>query len=622
MFYEKYKDKEKLKQSVKGNFSVVRPLSDRDYWENIRLAAYEQVQRYINEIGAFDFALPASMYLDFVRNGNRTRYEGVYFERRKALTAYALSEAMENKGNYLDKVLDFVWMILEETTWCLPAHCYLRPESDGLPNSNYPVLDLFQAETGATLSFVLTLFQEKFEQISKNIVPRIKHEIQFRVIDNFLNNDDYWWLGFSEQRNEHGVRFKVNNWNPWILSNTLLCSAAVLKPGETLCDVVEKVMKALDNYADAYPSDGACDEGPSYWGKAGLSLLDCAYFLNRITGGYINEFDNEKIINTAEYITKVYIGNGYYVNFADCPPRISATYGTICQYGKLLGSEPMIAFAKESFSHAQQNAFSLWEMPRGLVKYETMQMLKQTEIPTRFFRDVYFSGTEVAVCREADSAEGLFFAAKGGHNDESHNHNDIGNFIVYKDGEPFIIDPGNETYCAKTFSERRYEIWNNQSCFHNTPTIDGKDQSAGFDFRAANVSYEQEDDKTSFSLDIKNAYENRNEIKKWQRTVTLWRDKKEITVTEDFALNAPTNQIILNLMTVCDAAITSDALILTAESGKTLTIAFDTSAFDITCEAVNTTDSKMLSDWGKAPAVIRLQYKAKTDSGSLRFTIK
>jgi hypothetical protein len=32
------------------------------------------------------------------------------------------------------------------------------------------------------------------------------------------------------------------------------------------------------------------------------------------------------------------------------------------------------------------------------------------------------------------SVNGLYFAALGGHNAESHNHNDVGNFVVYLDG--------------------------------------------------------------------------------------------------------------------------------------------------------------------------------------------
>lgn len=614
MFFEKYGNKENLRQSLNDNVSFIRSVSDRAYWDSIRTVAYEQIQHYINEIGSFDFTLSASMYLDFNRNGNRSRYETVYFERRRALTAYALLEAMENKGAYIDRILDFTWMLLEETTWCVPAHCYLLPEADELPNSNHPALDLFQAESGATLSFVLALFENQFEQISKNIVPRIKQEIQFRIIDNFLSHNDYWWQGFTER--------SVNNWNPWILSNVLICAATIFKPGEMLYSVIAKVMKSLDNYADAYPQDGACDEGPGYWDKAGLALLDCAYILSKITNGYVNEFNNEKIKNTAEYIAKVHIGNGYFVNFADCAPRLSASYGTIYKYSKLLKSETMASFAKECYSRDKQNTFVSWRMPSGLNYYEARSVLAQSDTSTRFFRDVYFASTQVMASREADSTEGLFLAAKGGHNDESHNHNDVGSFIIYKDGEPFFIDPGCEAYCAKTFSEQRFEIWNNQSGFHNLPSVNGKDQAHGNEFRADDVSCVQDEDKASFSLDIKNAYENRNEIKKWQRTITLWRKKKEITLTEDFALNAPSDQIILNFMTVCDVTATPGALILTADSGRTLTLEFDTSKFDIACEAVDTTDDKMLNDWGKAPSRIRIKYKSKTDNAIFNFTVR
>lgn len=62
---------------------------------------------------------------------------------------------------------------------------------------------------------------------------------------------------------------------------------------------------------------------------------------------------------------------------------------------------------------------------------------------------------------------GLYVAAKGGHNGESHNHNDIGNFIVYADGEPEIIDVGNCVYTAKTFGAERYELMNTRSSNHN-----------------------------------------------------------------------------------------------------------------------------------------------------------
>jgi len=50
------------------------------------------------------------------------------------------------------------------------------------------------------------------------------------------------------------------------------------------------------------------------------------------------------------------------------------------------------------------------------------------------------------------SVQGLYLAAQAGNNGKSHNHNDVGNFIVYSEGMPAIIDVGVETYTAKTFT--------------------------------------------------------------------------------------------------------------------------------------------------------------------------
>ncbi|WP_259391711.1 heparinase II/III-family protein [Paenibacillus thiaminolyticus] len=96
--------------------------------------------------------------------------------------------------------------------------------------------------------------------------------------------------------------------------------------------------------------------------------------------------------------------------------------------------------------------------------------------------DRWMPGVEVMVARER--GDGWFLAAKGGHNDESHNHNDIGSFIVYADQCPLWIDAGVGTYTAKTFSPERYSIWTMQSGYHNVPTVNGAEQAPGRTFRS------------------------------------------------------------------------------------------------------------------------------------------
>lgn len=108
---------------------------------------------------------------------------------------------------------------------------------------------------------------------------------------------------------------------------------------------------------------------------------------------------------------------------------------------------------------------------------------------------------------------------KGGCNAESHNHNDVGNFIVYSDGNPLIIDVGVGTYTADTFNENRYKIWTMQSSFHNLPKIGVYEQLAGEEFFADEVVYESDADRISMSL--KEAYPKTAGIIAYRRTGEL-----------------------------------------------------------------------------------------------------
>ena len=75
-------------------------------------------------------ALIASDYMMFKRDGNRSVYEGKYFPRRGALIAFLSGEYAEGKGRFIDKIIDLAWLILEETSWVVPAH---NPPKLGVP---------------------------------------------------------------------------------------------------------------------------------------------------------------------------------------------------------------------------------------------------------------------------------------------------------------------------------------------------------------------------------------------------------------------------------------------------------------------------------------------------------
>ena len=84
--------------------------------------------------------------------------------------------------------------------------------------------------------------------------------------------------------------------------------------------------------------------------------------------------------------------------------------------------------------------------------------------------------------------------AKGGNNNEPHNHNDVGSFLYLADGEALLEDLGSGEYTKKYFSDERYEIFCTRGKGHNMPIIGGVDQKAGSKYRAD--AFERKDENT------------------------------------------------------------------------------------------------------------------------------
>ena len=104
----------------------------------------------------------------FLRTGNRTAYEDIYFARRHALCALAAAECVEHCGRFLDDIVNGIFALCEESGWQLPPHnSYRRDQPQQLlPDSARPVLDLFACETGALLACVLYLLGRELDKVS------------------------------------------------------------------------------------------------------------------------------------------------------------------------------------------------------------------------------------------------------------------------------------------------------------------------------------------------------------------------------------------------------------------------------------------------------------------------
>ncbi len=555
-----------------GHFSPCPKAADRAVWAEIYrreqvLSECEKIREVLEREGIPQ--IPLKLWLDYCETGTRTRFEAVFFARRRDLAMLALGEATAHDGAYLEQIGSLVWAILEESAWNLPAHnSYLRNAASlPLPDRSRPIVELFAAETGALLAMVSHLLGDELEARFPGMLRQIRLALRDRIILPLLRFH-FWWMG--------GDGEAVNNWTTWCFQNVLItasvlyeASAADETPvqeairaktrpqgpgagsydGETLPDgryvseaqlrdLIEKCAVGLDNFLDDYGEDGCCSEGAQYYRHAGLTLYACLDILEHLTGGATAAVWKEpKIRNIAEYIAYVHVDGDYYLNFADCSP--CAGYRTIREvlFGRAVGSAFLEKFAAESFL-ADPDPYRAQNPDAG----EGINLFYdcRTALYGKELRDSGTGGRrgedEDASDREAGSAgegsgterfkyyprcglwirrRGRFFAGlKAGNNADSHNHNDVGSFTVYLDGKPLLIDVGVESYTSKTFSDRRYEIWTMQSSYHNLPAFDpdGRNimQHDGEEYCATDV--ELSPDHNEIRMNLAGAYTAHGEV--------------------------------------------------------------------------------------------------------------
>ncbi|MDA0708862.1 MAG: heparinase II/III family protein [bacterium] len=596
--------------------------SDRERWEALSPQVREGAITRGEESLAYVWpALKAEVFLDYARNGNRSKYEGIRSERRRELSALVMAECVEGKGRFIDQIVNGIWATCEETWWGVPAHVHAQKAGSGLPDIEEPVVALFVAETASQLAWTVYLLGPQLEEVSPLILPRIRREIDRQILTPALDRDDFWWMGFAGR--------SVNNWNPWICSNWLMCTLLMEQDADRRVASVAKITRVLDQFLNPYPKDGGCDEGPGYWGRAGASLFDCLELLYSATDGQFEVYSNTLIQDIGRYIYRVHIDGPFSVNFADASVRSGGGGDLVYRYGKRIGDETMMAFGAWGAQQRGQRGGrrggggSVSNL-RGLTSlFDGGEDVQNAVGKQPHLQDAWFPDMQVFAAREVGgTAKGFYVAGKGGHNAESHNHNDVGSFIVYRDGLPLLIDAGVGTYTAKTFSSTRYEIWTMQSAYHNLPTINGVMQKDGRAFAGKNVAYTKSDQSTEFSLDIAGAYPKEAGVKSWQRTVRLNRGRG-VDIVDGYVLDKVSGETMLTLMTASEVTLSQPGnLTLTGkdEAFGSATIVYDPKIFKVVTESVALDDQRLARSWG-TEHLTRILLKAKSPAKKGTWTV-
>ena len=425
------------------------------------------------------------------------------------LASLTIAECLEGKGRFLDPLMNIVWAICEESSWSYPAHLWQIPDV----KAHY--IDLFASMTGRQLAeFNLLLGSELDPLVSK----RIRDEVDHRIFTPYLDPHGWhWWMYNTQDR-------KTNNWNA--VCNGNIVSAAILLEDDPmrLARIIARVGHSLDDYLDTFDKDGGSTEGPGYWSYGFGNYVLAAHMVNHRTNNRVNFLGRQQIYDIARFPAKTLLSHNLFASFSDCDLHVSLR-------------APLLAFLARRFDLPQLMALARQQ------PFETGTMRRVNEILPWRIRDLFwtvesedqqhfvpnkhdwYSEMQWMISRQnPNNPNALVMAAKGGHNQEMHNQNDVGSFIVHVNGESVISDIGRGRYTKAYFSKKRYEHFVCQSLSHPTPVPNSQQQGAGREFAAELVDYSASDTMDVLCIEMRDAYPPEADLQNLRRTLIFHRD--------------------------------------------------------------------------------------------------
>jgi len=468
-----------------------RPANDRTAWDALAAQpAFQGVVARAEQVAASPLPdLPDELFLDFSRTGNRRRWETVNGSRRGRLAPLVLGECVENGGRFIAPIEELIGALCAERTWVMPAH------DGGLANFEGKVIDIDLASSAlgwelATAAYLLgdRLGEDTRALLGENLARRIFEPFIAMVRGDRTPN---WWM------------LTTNNWNAVCLAGVTGAALAGLDSREERALIVAAAETLSLNFLKGFTADGYCSEGVGYWDYGFGNYIELAETILQATSGQVDLFERDAAKAAARYATQIQIVNGVCPAFADCSitaqPSAQLVEFLDRRYGwglRQYDDDDM------STSGGGLSGSMLYSFPNSATL--AAPAAEAAEGPG--LRS-WFDQAGILICRPEPGGERPFAVAlKGGHNEEHHNHNDVGSYVVVLGDQPVLLDPGAEVYTKRTFSGQRYDSQLLNSFGHPVPRIGGTLQKAGRQARANVVSTEFTDAADTLVLDIASAY--------------------------------------------------------------------------------------------------------------------
>lgn len=582
-----------------GAYSPTPKIEDRKFWEQVATSAHHRsaVADAEKQSRQKIRPLPDDLYLEYSKNGNRSRYERVFFAKLDAFRTLVIAECVENQGQFVKPIQDLIASYAADKSWVLPAHDGRLDNFEG----RQITIDLFASEVACELATADYLLGSRLDDQTRGTV---RSEVKRRIFEPYAGM-------LAADRRSRGWLTTTNNWNAVCLANVTGAALALQEAPAEKAFYMAAAERYIASFLSGFTEDGYCSEGIGYWNYGYGCFVRLDSLLRGATGGKLNLSDMPKAREAGLFARRIEITPGMYPAFADCSVGATPSRAVMAYVTRRYGLPPS-AWEQRGFSAPR------WLDELGTFSFALRDPESQQEGAPVALRD-WFESAGILVCRGASTPAGVpvGVALKGGHNAEHHNHNDVGSYVFCVGSSMPLVDPGAEVYTRRTFSGDRYVSGVLNSYGHPVPRVAGQLQSTGRSAAAKVLKLELTDDCDTLQMDLASAYAVKS-LKQLTRTFAIQRTAARLTVTDEVTFDEP-ESFGTALITFDGWKQQGDERIQVGEGAEAVVIRIDTGGLPIQITSATIEEDVR---GGKRPTRIGIDLAEPVKQATVRLTIE
>ena len=457
---------------------------------------------------------------DWSEQDRDNKYERYYRSNIENALTLAFLYQMTGKPKYASKAFEFADAFCDLPTWTMRAHefpiIYSRVMPWNVPDDQVSFsFDHTNGDSGREMAYVYDWLYPALNQRQRD---RIRGALIEKVITRVRGNYEFHWWSTSYRCNWCGV----------CNSGVGMAGMALLNEHPQLVDVVAESFNRIDRMLNELGVDGGWQEGCGYWSYALRTSTQFAKALKRLTKGKYDLFKNPRLsANPVTFPLYMSVPPDLSIDFADSrSQRIGPT--SLINLLAMETNHPAVSWYRNNVLGEGRDLLDIiWPRPA--------QNMTEPERKSIHFRTIDFW----VMRNDFRDPESVIVAGKAGKNDDPHHgHLDIGQVVVFWQGQAFISETGRPFYDEKYFDEARWEYPHASSLGHNLIFVNGEKQISGklykqpynYDVGGKVIEFRSSPDRDYALMDPTGAYPQK-ELKGWRRHVVF--EKPDITLVVD-----------------------------------------------------------------------------------------